>query len=54
MEEEKTIYTLKLHEYMCVNGGVLITRVPGGWIYERTDSDSDILVFVPFSNEFKE
>jgi len=50
MKKEKTIYTLKLHEHMVVNAGLLITRVAGGWIY----GDSDSAVFVPFDNEFME
>ena len=48
MEEEKTIYTLKLHEYMCVNNNMKITRVPRGWIYQDLSS----AVFVPFDNEY--
>jgi len=52
MEEEKTIYTLKLHEHVGVglNCSYMVTRVPGGWIYQ----DNTAAVFVPFSDEFME
>lgn len=38
---------LKLHTSMSLNG-YKITRVPGGWIYDRTSGS----VFVPYNNEF--
>jgi len=50
MKEEQTIYTLKLHEHIVTSDSLIITRVPGGWIYEYSIVDS--LVFVPFSGEF--
>lgn len=30
----ETIYDLKLHESIKINDGLLVTRVPGGWIYD--------------------
>jgi len=40
----KTIYELELHESVEIEDGIVVMRVPGGWIYET--------VFVPYSNEF--
>jgi hypothetical protein len=54
METTKSIYDLKLHEWMQVDEYLIITRVPGGWIYEYRRPSVNILepVFVPYSNEF--
>lgn len=49
MSEDKYIYKLKLHETFTIEGGALVKRVPGGWIYIF---DSRRSVFVPFNNEF--
>ena len=47
--ENKTIYTLKLHDDMAIrNGEIRVLRVAGGWIYYFMESG----VFVPFDNEF--
>jgi len=52
----KSIYELELHETLEleVNSGHLaITRVPGGWIYEkRVPGVSVSITFVPFNVEF--
>lgn len=54
------IYKLKLHDQSRLFD-LLVTRVPGGWIYRFTDlqeSGNSVAVscsqvFVPFSNEFQ-
>lgn len=55
-EETRNIYTLELHE-SCTAGDRSITalRVPGGWIYELYDADTNSLnaVFVPFNNDLQ-
>ena len=59
LEEEKSIYNLKLHEFIQINNGLLVQRVPSGWNYIYTkqvwDDNSDVyddeiikIVFVPF------
>ena len=57
---EKTIYDLGLHESISANSGRdAITRVPGGWLYERwrfignDKYEPFAVVFVPFDNEFQ-
>lgn len=40
----KTIYELDLHESLEIEDGIVVMRVPGGWIYEA--------VFVPYDDEF--
>lgn len=56
--EEKTIYSLKLHETLWINNLQLsVIRVAGGWIYQdydiREDSPVGVGTFVPFNNEFQ-
>ena len=51
------IYKMKLHERFTLfdeKYKLLITRVPGGWIYERQEPSVNLLhqVFIPFDNEF--
>ena len=58
MEENdsKSIYTIGLHEGLWLPFGVFIMRVPGGWLYDCWDRNSDNFkqgTFVPFSNEFQ-
>lgn len=51
------IYALKLHETIEIKKGLIVTRVPGGWLYihkELAIGSSDQTVFVPFNNEFQE
>ena len=48
--KEKTIYDLTLNEWMMVDFGVKVTRVPGGWIYNYDRYG----VFVPYNNEFEQ
>ena len=56
---KKTIYDLKLHESLLIDKFILVTRVPGGWIYILFGSVEDgidkdpMSTFVPYSNEFK-
>ncbi len=53
----KTIYELKLHEYID-RKGMRITRVAGGWIYMFWDDEKkdfyQTSTFVHFNNEFQE
>ena len=48
----KTIYNLQLHERLNIDKDILITKVPGGWIYELRDTDGWNAVFVPYNVEF--
>lgn len=55
----KDIYNLGLHDQVpllddeIMTTDVMITRVPGGWIYERITSDDKLsMCFVPFNREF--
>jgi len=52
-EEIKRLYDMKLHEQF-QHDGFCIQRVPGGWIYTKTDRDHRSSTFVPFSDEFME
>lgn len=62
VEEEKTIYNLKLHETLFLvektsegaEKKIEVTRVPGGWIYafEFPGFRQAPTMFVPFNNEF--
>ena len=63
MPEEKNIYDMKLHDMIgfdmtvdgCPDGEVkdnlIITRVPGGWVYIGGMDRS--ACFVPYNDEFK-
>lgn len=48
MSEQKSIYDLKLHESLFIEGLLSVRRVPGGWMYEDDINN----VFVPYSDEF--
>ena len=51
----KTIYDLELHESLNTDFGIVIMRVPGGWIYDCWDIEKDQFkqgTFVAFDNEF--
>lgn len=53
--ENKTIYDLKLHEQLILDCGICILRVPGGWLYDYWDCNTDTPkggVFVRYDNEF--
>lgn len=55
MKDSKELYQLKLHEFMQLGNGIVIMRVPGGWIYDCWDCQTDTPktgTFVPFNNEF--
>jgi hypothetical protein len=46
----KELLEMKLHDQMIIlNGQYVITRVPGGWIYDREEPSANISnpVFVP-------
>lgn len=45
-EATKKMYEIELNDSIYLNG-YSITRVPGGWIYDRPNGP----VFVPFNNE---
>jgi len=56
----KTIYDLKLHEYIIIDySDTIVTRVPGGWIYEIERSNGHSrgrlinTIFVPYNNEYQ-
>jgi len=51
----KSIYDLKLHEQTILDCGICILRVPGGWLYDYWDCNTDTPnqgIFVPYDNEF--
>lgn len=53
-KENSDIYQLGLHESLIEDKSIIITRVPGGWLYQylsQTAANSSPC-FVPFSNEF--
>ena len=58
MAENKNIYDLELHEAEIVGqqndetGGVICSRVPGGWVYTTCHGPCMTSVFVPYSDEF--
>ena len=56
MGERDSIYGMKLHEEKELKGGIVITRVAGGWIYSFPNYHSWVggNVFVPFDYEFME
>ena len=54
---ERNIYTMKLHETLEIDNGVVVLRVAGGWIYEYYEEqylykEIKEMVFVPFSDEY--
>ena len=52
----KDIYKLKLHECTVIDNSISVMRVPGGWIYDMWNNDTDnpkAGTFVPFDNEFQ-
>jgi len=52
----KTLYNLKLHESLNTPFGIVIMRVPGGWLYDCWDTEVDkykVGTFVPYNDEFK-
>ena len=54
-QKEQTIYDLDLHETLCTKFGIVIMRVPSGWIYDCWDTEIDNFktgVFVPYDNRF--
>ena len=50
MEDKKTIYDLKLHEYLDLNQSVQVLRVHGGFIYNTHHMAFEIVTstFVPY------
>ena len=55
-EHAKIIYEMELHESIILSSELCVTRVPGGWIYDRLLRNlGDIKsLFVPYNDEFKE
>lgn len=55
-EDKLSIYKLDLFESLTLHSNfrhsILITRVPGGWIYQKEIRDHLSLVFIPFDTEF--
>jgi hypothetical protein len=56
-ENKKALYSMKLHEtkvFSCeYNIYLMVTRVPGGWIYEYNAERLHYAIFIPFDNEFQ-
>ncbi|MHA2181077.1 MAG: hypothetical protein ACXAAH_06620 [Promethearchaeota archaeon] len=53
---ENILYELGLHETVKAKEGFIIMRVPGGWIYDCWDFNTDSFksgTFVPYDDEFK-
>lgn len=50
VENSKDIYSMKLHKSIEINKYIVVTRVPGGWIYHFPVKN--VSVFVPFDGEF--
>ena len=51
MELAKKMWEMKLNDEIKMPGGVwIVTRVPGGWIYQH--NAGEMAVFVPLDNEF--
>lgn len=55
-----SLYSMLLHETIGFSKELYVTRVPGGWIYDRCalDENNKYVVsiesmFVPYSDEFK-
>lgn len=59
MDNQKTIYDLELHETLKINKYNEISRVPGGWIYNKSiisPTKGSVFMtstFVPLDNEFR-
>lgn len=56
-EKEKTVHDLELHESIQVTTGklyMIVTRVPGGWIYGSVWNGNYTSSFVPLTNEGKQ
>ena len=55
-DENIEIYYLKLHEQLSFkNRSLLVTRVPGGWIYQIDRGDGNYtMTFVQYDNQFYE
>lgn len=63
-EHARMLYNMELHESISFSSEICVTRVPGGWIYDRTlnsyKTDGTIVasflssVVVPYNDEFKE
>jgi hypothetical protein len=56
-KDEKTIYDLKLHEWLTIGPHCFAQKVPGGWVYKHTSDRLDegpTAVFVPYYKAAKE
>lgn len=56
INESKKLYELKLHETYTTFFGICVMRIPGGWLYDCWDFNSDNYkqgTFIPFDNEFQ-
>lgn len=45
------LHDMELHDREVITSYIL-TRVPGGWIYEKRGSNEAPMIFVPYSKEF--
>ena len=53
---KRTLYNLELHETLVTHFGIVIMRVPSGWIYDCWNTETDNFktgIFVPFDNRFQ-
>ena len=52
---DNLLYSMKLHDTLFYDD-FQVTRVPGGWLYSKSDIVGKVLdsVFVQFNNEFQE
>ena len=57
-EHAKLLYSMVLHQTYTFSNELHVTRVPGGWIYDRTLSSKTASylqsIFVPYDGEFIE
>jgi hypothetical protein len=60
MDKNNSLHSLGLHESMNPLEGVIVLRVPGGWIYTIKVNINNVgesvfnTVFVPYSEDFDE
>ena len=47
------LYEMKLHRMLEINETMVVTRVPGGWLYNSYTEHTESLAFVPYNDEFK-
>jgi len=48
-KNNQRIYDLELHKLIAIGGDIIVTRVPGGWLYNYCDQ----IIFIKYNTEFK-